>query len=102
MRTDFGYFEEKKLGKAYDIKLLKRLYPFTRPYKTLIIWSIILVVAAIGIGNLMMVSVHMRTRQIAVLRAVGAVKSQIIRLILAEAATLGLLGLAFYGWRRKK
>jgi ATP-binding cassette subfamily B protein len=45
MRTDFGYFEEKKLGKAYDIKLLKRLYPFTRPYKTLIIWSIILVVA---------------------------------------------------------
>jgi ATP-binding cassette subfamily B protein len=45
MRTDFGYFEEKKLGKAYDFKLLKRLYPFTRPYKRLIIGSIILVVA---------------------------------------------------------
>lgn len=54
--------------------------------------SIVLAVAAIGIGNLMMVSVHLRTRQIAVLRAVGASKSQIIRLVLAEAITLGLLG----------
>ncbi|MGD2270556.1 MAG: ABC transporter ATP-binding protein [Desulfobacterales bacterium] len=45
MRSDFGYFEEKKLGKAYDAKLLKRLYPFVRPYKNLISWSILLVVA---------------------------------------------------------
>ncbi len=60
----------------------------------LITWlpSIILVVAAVGIGNLMMVSVHMRSREIAVLRAVGAQKSQIVRLVLAEAITLGLLG----------
>ncbi len=54
--------------------------------------SIILVVAAIGIANLMTVSVHLRTRQIAVLRAVGALKSQIVRLVLAEAMTIGLLG----------
>jgi ATP-binding cassette subfamily B protein len=45
MRTDFGYFEEKKLGKPYDVKLLKRLYPFIRPYKPMIFWSILLVVA---------------------------------------------------------
>jgi putative ABC transport system permease protein len=54
--------------------------------------SIILAVAAIGVGNLMMVSVQIRARQIAVLRAVGAVRSQIIRLVLAEAVALGLLG----------
>ncbi len=54
--------------------------------------SIALVVAAIGIGNLMMVSVHIRARQIAVLRAVGALKSQIVRLVLAEAIALGVLG----------
>jgi ABC-type antimicrobial peptide transport system permease subunit len=54
--------------------------------------TIVLVVAAIGIGNLMMVSVQIRARQIAVLRAVGAVKSQIIRLVLAEAISLGLVG----------
>ena len=44
MRTDFGYFEEKKLGKPYDVKLLKRLYPFTLPYKILFAGSIILVI----------------------------------------------------------
>lgn len=54
--------------------------------------SIVLAVAAIGIGNLMMVSVHVRSREIAVLRAIGAQKLQIIRLVLAEAVTLGLLG----------
>jgi len=44
MRTDFGYFEEKQLGKPYDVKLLRRLYPYTRPYKLLFFCSIILVI----------------------------------------------------------
>lgn len=44
MRSDFGYFEEKKLGKTYDLKLLKRIYPFTKAYKGPLIWSVILVV----------------------------------------------------------
>ncbi len=43
MQHDQGYFEESKLGKAYDIKLLKRLYPFTRPYRLLLFGSIGLV-----------------------------------------------------------
>jgi len=44
MHTDFGYFEEKQLGKPYDVKLLKRLYPYTLPYRLLLLCSIILVV----------------------------------------------------------
>ena len=44
MQTDFGYFEEKHLGKPYDIKLLRRLYPYTMPYRLLLLCSIILVV----------------------------------------------------------
>ncbi|MFC1857624.1 ABC transporter ATP-binding protein [Thermodesulfobacteriota bacterium] len=40
MRPEFGYFEEKKLGKPYDVKLIRRLYPFSRPYKLLLIISI--------------------------------------------------------------
>jgi len=44
MRTDFGYFEEKQLGKPYDIKMLRRLYPFARPYKPFLILSIFLVI----------------------------------------------------------
>jgi len=38
-----GYFEEKKLGKSYDTKLLKRLYPFLKPYHLMILASIFLV-----------------------------------------------------------
>ncbi|MBW2427699.1 MAG: ABC transporter ATP-binding protein [Deltaproteobacteria bacterium] len=43
MQPDYGYFEEKKLGKPYDVRLLKRLYPFTRPYRLLLFGSIGLV-----------------------------------------------------------
>jgi ATP-binding cassette subfamily B protein len=44
MHPDYGYFEETQLGKPYDVKLLKRLLPFIRPYKLLILWSIFLVI----------------------------------------------------------
>lgn len=54
--------------------------------------SVLLLVASVGIGNLMMVNVQIRSRQLAVLRAVGALKSQIVRLVLAEAITLSLIG----------
>ncbi len=54
--------------------------------------AIALLVAAVGVANLMMVNVNARSRQIAVIRAVGGTKSQIIRLVLAEALALGLLG----------
>jgi ATP-binding cassette subfamily B protein len=43
MKPDYGYFEETKLGKPYDLKLLKRIYPFTRPYRLLLFGSIGLV-----------------------------------------------------------
>jgi ATP-binding cassette subfamily B multidrug efflux pump len=38
-----GYFEEKKLGKSYDSRLLKRLFPFLKPYHLMILVSIFLV-----------------------------------------------------------
>ena len=43
MHPDYGYFEETQLGKPYDVKLLKRLFPFVRAYKRLILYSILLV-----------------------------------------------------------
>jgi len=54
--------------------------------------AVALLVAALGVANLMMVNVTTRSRQIAVVRAVGATKGQIVRLVLSEALTLGLLG----------
>ena len=44
MRTDFGYFEEKKIGRSNDAKMLRRLYPFTRPYRWWLSGSILLVI----------------------------------------------------------
>jgi ATP-binding cassette subfamily B protein len=44
MRRDQDYFEETRLGKPYDLKLLRRLRPFTRPHRRLIFWSVGLVV----------------------------------------------------------
>ncbi len=43
MQPDYGYFEETKLGKTYDLGLLKRLHPFIRPYRLLLTASIGLV-----------------------------------------------------------
>jgi len=43
VRSDFGYFEEDKLGQHYNVKMLKKLYPFARPYKLFFLISIILV-----------------------------------------------------------
>ncbi len=43
MQPDYGYFEETKLGKPYDLRLYKRLYPFSRPYRLLLFASIGLV-----------------------------------------------------------
>jgi ATP-binding cassette subfamily B protein len=45
MHPDYGHFEETKLGKPYDVKLLMRLYPFTRPYRRWLFWSIGLVLS---------------------------------------------------------
>lgn len=63
--------------------------------------AISLTVAGLGIMNVMLVSVSERTREIGLLRALGAGRGQILAAFLAEAVLLstcgGLLGLAL-GW----
>ncbi len=44
MHYDYGYFEEKQLGKPYDVRMLRRLFPFVRPYRRLLFFSILLVI----------------------------------------------------------
>ncbi|QTA81518.1 putative ABC transporter, permease protein [Desulfonema limicola] len=44
MQSDFGYSEEKDIGKPYDIKLLKRLWPYTRPYWVTLICAVFLII----------------------------------------------------------
>jgi putative ABC transport system permease protein len=54
--------------------------------------AISLSVAGVGIMNVMLVSVSERTREIGLLKALGASSSQILRLFLAEAALLSTAG----------
>ena len=44
MHSDQSYFEEEKIGNAYDINLLNNLYPFVKPYKRYFMISILLVI----------------------------------------------------------
>ncbi len=45
MLRDYGYFEEDQLGKPYDLRLLRRLVRYVRPYSLLFLISIGLVTA---------------------------------------------------------
>jgi ABC-type antimicrobial peptide transport system permease subunit len=54
-----------------------------------------LLVASIGIANTMVMAIYERTREIGILKAVGASPGDIRRLFMAEAALIGLLGGVF-------
>ncbi len=56
------------------------------------IGSIALLVAGVGIMNIMTVSVMERTREIGILKAVGARNRTILTMFLAETALIGLVG----------
>jgi ABC-type antimicrobial peptide transport system permease subunit len=56
------------------------------------IGGIALVVAAVGVANTMIMSILERTREIGVMRAVGARRGTVSRLFTFEASLLGFLG----------
>lgn len=57
--------------------------------------AISLLVASIGIANIMLVSVTERTREIGIMKAVGAQNRDVLGLFLTEAVVLGLIGAVF-------
>ncbi len=56
------------------------------------IGSISLIVAAIGITNTMVMSIYERTREIGVMKVIGASVNDVRRIFLTEASLIGLLG----------
>lgn len=56
------------------------------------IGAISLLVAALGITNTMMMSIMERTREIGIMKVIGASNSDVTRIFLMEALSIGLLG----------
>jgi ABC-type multidrug transport system fused ATPase/permease subunit len=52
MYTDFGYMEEGKLGKPYDLKLMARLGGFLKPYWSLMALSLLFILIIAGLDLL--------------------------------------------------
>lgn len=56
------------------------------------IGAIALIVAAFGIANTMLMAIYERTREIGLMKAVGATNRDVMSVFLAEAGAIGLLG----------
>lgn len=56
--------------------------------------GVALLVAAVGVANLMVANVTARAKQLAIIRAVGATRALVLRMVIGEALVLGLLGSA--------
>ncbi|MBZ0263852.1 FtsX-like permease family protein [bacterium] len=57
-----------------------------------IMLSIFVIMAAVGIGNTMIMAIHERAREIGTLRALGFTPSSINKLFLLEGAYIGIIG----------
>lgn len=80
------YGTARELKDEIDTELTRMTYLLTA------VPAVALIVAAIGVANLMTANVASRIKPLATLRAVGATRGQVLRLILGEALILGLLG----------
>jgi putative ABC transport system permease protein len=84
--NDFGYFSNDSLVRQFnDFTLYLRL-------GVLVISSIALLAAGVGIMNIMLVSVTERTREIGIRKAIGAQKRDIMQQFIIEAIILCQLG----------
>lgn len=80
------YGTARELKDEIDTELTRMTYLLTA------VPAVALLVAAIGVANLMTANVASRIKPLATLRAVGATRGLVLRLILGEALILGLLG----------
>jgi putative ABC transport system permease protein len=88
LQTHARYGTARELKDEIDAELTRMTYLLTA------VPGVALIVAAIGVANLMTANVASRTKQLATLRAVGATRGLVLRMVIGEALILGLLGSA--------
>ena len=76
------------------IQMVEQLNQFTNIAQMVLggIGSVSLIVAAIGISNTMVMSIYERTKEIGVMKVIGASLEDIQGMFLTEAALIGLIG----------
>jgi len=85
-------------GLGYQVQSLKMMLDMANRGMTILktmlgsVGGLALLVASIGIANTMIMSVYERTKEIGILKAVGASPGQIRGLFVVEASLIGLLG----------
>ena len=85
-------------GQGYQVQSLKAMLDLANRGMTILktmlgsVGGLALLVASIGIANTMIMSVYERTKEIGILKAVGASPGQIRGLFVVEASLIGLLG----------
>ena len=100
LESDESDASERDDGLAYGLKtsdeLIDRLQSVMDTLTGFVtaVALISLFVGAIGIANIMLVSVTERTREIGIMKAVGAQNRDVLQLFLTEAAILGVVGAA--------
>lgn len=83
---------------GYEVQSLKSMLDLANRGMTILktmlgsVGGLALLVASIGIANTMIMSVYERTKEIGILKAVGASPGQIRGLFVVEASLIGLLG----------
>jgi len=87
----------EKGWKAGDIRHIK--YEIIKGFeRLLLVLSTVafsaMAIAALGVANTVMASVRSRQWQFGILRSIGVTRGQLVRLVLAEALLLGLVGCA--------
>ena len=110
--TTSGIAEARQLiqplrAEGFQVQSVEILYSLTNRVLTMVqvllggVGGLALMVAALGVMNTLAMAIYERTREIGILKAVGASNRDIRRLFMVEAALLGLLGGAagsLVGW----
>lgn len=85
-------------GLGYEVESLKTMMDLANRATIILqtmlgsVGGLALLVASIGIANTMIMAVYERTKEIGILKAVGAAPGQIRTLFVVEASVIGLLG----------